>query len=644
MNKRFLKPICIYILVLCIFTNGCGHGGSNGLANNNEVLDEDIEAIIFGDVSFSLASDTVTILDKEYKNIWQYSISPNERYLITSEIRNHNQPNIYLYDLQKNTETQLSDNDYINYCCVVNDNGVWAYATYNSNNICEVSAKDKKTIKTNPVTNLVIDDINNLYLATKFNHTTTIQKIDYDEMVLRSLRVLSDLKVTKLFYLPTGRLLLQAFDSCLGKSKVYVYDVVGDNIKRILEDERYNSEILRDFSHTGFYIDCFENYSSCIYSYLELIEEAPSLALSDCNNFQGRLSWNISYKMEAFLRIYRKTKHEAIKKQLLKICNNILNNQNSNIGIKNSINTSETGWAAKKYSLDYNTLLNMLVADAKVLYPLLLMANTNDLLPENMINSIRLTAIELYNYYEDTYQNGHYKFRKGCAFWCDGIIMPWNQQNAFGLCCIELYKLTGDIKYKNRAIELAKAFKKEIVYSNDKIVWYYWPLPFYDGWNEEENLSVNTPSRKPTTSGYEDYSHAGINVKFITEVVSNFPDEVFSENDMKFLMNTANSMIDSNSFFSNLYIDSEAVQSYEDSYPIYGWSDLNSNINAKFNSYIESGNIFFDNEAALIYLSSSNLDEKINLDRYVFDNKLNNISVYKQVVDFDSYFFPKLEK
>ena len=631
----------IYVIIMLMLISGCGsHGSNNNFTNDFFALEtNNIESLIWGDGEFSLASETVTILGKEYNNIWQYGISSNKRYLITSEIRNHNQPNIFLYDLEKDTETQLSNNDYINYCCVVNDNGAWAYATYNSSNICEVSASNNMTIKTNPVTNLVLDETNNVYIVTKFKHLCSIQRIEYNEMSLHTLKVFDNLNVTKLYYISTGKLLLQAFENSLGKTKIFVYDVASNTVTKLINRSDFNSEIIRNYTPLQFNIDCFENYSSTIYSYLELIDESPSLALSDCNNFQGRLSWNISYKAEALLRLYKKTNHQALRYQLSRICSNLLNNQNYSLGLTETINAGRYGWAAKKYSLDKNTLLNLLVDDAKVLYPLLLMANTKDLIMTDSRDLIKQTAISIYDYYEDTYLNGHYYFKKGCSFWADGIVLPWNQQNAFGLCCIEMYKLTGDVKYKKRAIQLARAFKEELINVEDRLVWCYWPNSFYEGWSEDEKLSINTPSRLPSIKSCEDVSHAGINVKFIIEIVKNFPNEIFTNDDVNLLENTANSLIDKNSFFKDLYIESDAIQSYNDVFPVYGWADLNSNINSKITAYIESGNVFFDNEIALIYLAENNLNDDVILERMNFDYDLKLISSQSLTRNFNDYFF-----
>ena len=46
--------------------------------------------------------------------------------------------------------------------------------------------------------------------------------------------------------------------------------------------------------------------------------------------------------------------------------------------------------------------------------------------------------------------------KKGIPFWADGVWLPFNMQNMWGLCLIELYKATADNKYRFRALKLAE--------------------------------------------------------------------------------------------------------------------------------------------------------------------------------------------
>lgn len=63
---------------------------------------------------------------------YQYSISPNGRYLLYSKPGKFSAPDIYKYDLQEDVITQLTDNPSdIEYDLAVNSNGEYAYISYN---------------------------------------------------------------------------------------------------------------------------------------------------------------------------------------------------------------------------------------------------------------------------------------------------------------------------------------------------------------------------------------------------------------------------------------------------------------------------------------------------------------------------------
>jgi len=140
-------------------------------------------------------------------------------------------------------------------------------------------------------------------------------------------------------------------------------------------------------------------------------------------------------------------------------------------------------------------------------------------------------AEDAFRYYEEDWDpaSGCYRFRKGEAFWADGAVLPFNQQNAFGLCLIELFKATGNPIYRDRCAALARTFAKELELTEDgRTVWHYWPREYYGGWTEADGVSENTPVWEPTEDPpYEDASHASLNALFILEYHSFFGD-VFS--------------------------------------------------------------------------------------------------------------------
>ncbi len=95
----------------------------------------------------------------------------------------------------------------------------------------------------------------------------------------------------------------------------------------------------------------------------------------------------------------------------------------------------------------------------------------------------------------------------------DSFPLPLNQQNALGSVCVELYQITRDHQYKDRAAKLALFFKNRVRKTPDGA--YEW---FY------------RPPADATGGECEDISHASINVDFATRC--RWAHIVFNQKDM----------------------------------------------------------------------------------------------------------------
>ena len=354
----------------------------------------------------------------------------------------------------------------------------------------------------------------------------------------------------------------------------------------------------------------------------------------------GRMSWNQSYRLENIINLYKLTTNVNLKKQIEKIVEILLRLDNTYHNLDNVYN-SKFSYSSKKYSLDKSTPISLMVTDAQVYYSMLLAVNT---LEGSLINQYTLTLEEklsyLFDYYENNYDDSKkmYKFQYGTDFIFDGIILPFNQQNIFGLVLLELYKMTGEEKYKNRSFELAQKFKSEFVYSDNKLLWHYWPNEFYLGWNSDDNLSVNTLSRTQRDDVlFEDLSHASLNLKFILEFQNSFPNEIFLDSDIVKISNTIDGFIYDKEFSK---FTSGDIAYQEQNYrfiPSVSWGRLgNENLN-KF--YINLNPIFypdFDQQNWNKYLETIDktllYEENIKIENYRFDIDANIISV-----DVNSY-------
>lgn len=84
-------------------------------------------------------------------------------------------------------------------------------------------------------------------------------------------------------------------------------------------------------------------------------------------------------------------------------------------------------------------------------------------------------------------------------------------------------------KYLDRCNELLTTFVAEWTIENNRVLWHYWPLSYYAGW-EDDGRSVHTQSSSPSTDkAYEDASHAGISVRLICKYLEIIPDGILGD-------------------------------------------------------------------------------------------------------------------
>ena len=234
-------------------------------------------------------------------------------------------------------------------------------------------------------------------------------------------------------------------------------------------------------------------------------------------------------------------------------------------------------------------------------------------------------------------------------FHVDGVITPWNYDAAWGICLLELYTLTGNIKYKKRAADLARSFKSECIYTpRGRLIWFYWPQWFQRGWTADQNISIHTPEKAPYAYKlYEDSSHGGLNAKFIQRFYAAYPNEVFTAADMQALKKTAESLLVSGKYYRFLNADEPAYPypagyEYETSmYGAYGWNDLClPEMKQLYSNLFEPGGVFFDSSISFAYIfQDMQYDTSLRVYRTTYDRKLTVENVTNQVVKIDDYLF-----
>jgi len=315
---------------------------------------------------------------------------------------------------------------------------------------------------------------------------------------------------------------------------IYVLEILDESIYPLLETE--NDELLlkpgNNEGNDSVQVAVVRGsnndrylFNAYYYLYLYQLGEPFSVA----TDFLGRLSWNESKRIIAISELYKKTKDEALKKILLNSIDNILNSQNMYLNIDDEFNPP-CGWASKKYSLDKETPNSFIVNQGMIMYALLKACeDLGNSFPDEAKKQIINTGECLYNFFANYYDSVEYLYKrpKGAVHHSDGVWVPWNQQNIWVAVLNRLYNFTADEKYMNRSLEMMNSFLEEIELDSEKILWHYHTNRYYEGWSEEDNISVNKPYKDPEIpTHYEDVGHASLSVLTLLELKECIPFEI----------------------------------------------------------------------------------------------------------------------
>lgn len=643
------------------------------------------------------------IYDDSYYLLYERSNSSDNSHIIESRVYRHGQPDIFLIKNDAKgakIETKLTSGSAIHFSPVVNNRGDYAYAVSdisNSESVVVYNGATVEATKNKSLYNyLAISDSflvfgeNRFYDGANFIHAIKLPSFE-------TVKISVPFYVQKLSIIDKDRVLISAFDKKRLVNNLYSLDIVNKQIKPFILSD---NDVFYTRNHTNGDVLIYHVSNSMSPNLKLLFNAMKNCAwyqkgepFSIGNDFYGRISWNQTYRLEALTKLYRLTKDEGIKNEILDAIDNVLSVSNGEVNSSIADNFNhEHSYASRKYSIDKQTNLGFLVHDGRIYYAILFALNTIESIKSDKrlisaLKKVNERLSSLYEYYEAFYNSKErqYLFPKGSPFALDGIDLPYNMQNQFGLALIEAIKSyqfidshnckmrsvhipvpeipgssTSSIieelscykvnherqteKYKHRIFEIAKKFKDDFVYIDEKLIWHYFPSSYYKGWLKEQNKSINTPSRKEYNDTlYEDLSHAGINVKFILEFYSLFPEEVFTIDDIHRLRNTVDGFIIGGAF-SRFMSGDTAYQKPEYRFiPSYGWPALNySNLN-RF--YIRNNPMIhpdFDSQSWGKYLDAID-NERIGKENIVIKQEIYTADLVLKASDNVGYNFRTLK-
>ena len=314
------------------------------------------------------------------------------------------------------------------------------------------------------------------------------------------------------------------FDSNGNKQyNVYRIDGTSSVVNQILTEspDLVKFPIQKDKIADELTLDFYEIHDNDRYLFnaLELYCEGND-AFAYGNNFRGRQTWDVSYRIRGLWELYSKTHESVFKERLDDVIYGLLHATNQYTGITENDWNPSFLWSSKCYSVGYEPVA-LLVDDAEILSGLLLICNLGG--AEKYRSEIVKLSKKAFDYYEKYYSNGHYYLPKGMPMQFDGIVVPWNYQNAMAEVALGLYIETNEQKYLERCNDLLSAFMSEWTVEDNRIIWHYWPQTYYDGWSDD-GRSTHTPSSGVYNDvAYEDASHAGISVRLLARYYETIP-------------------------------------------------------------------------------------------------------------------------
>lgn len=244
------------------------------------------------------------------------------------------------------------------------------------------------------------------------------------------------------------------------------------------------------------------------------------------NNDNGRFSNDEAPALDAFVELYILTHDQRYLDTIYKIGTKILNNDDIARNLKDVHRGNKVlpGWSSTRYTHDKSRTI-FLMDDALILLPMLkahnILKNSSNrkYAPETWLSRAESEFQEVFipnwikvsdteGYFEDPYYTK------------DSLNMPMNQYAMVGLLCLELFKATGELSYRDYAIKTGNYLKKNLIkINNQSYVWYY-----------------KLPSTKYPGFYYDDFSHAQLIVRFVEGMYKS--NIIFDENDMKLLVGT----------------------------------------------------------------------------------------------------------
>ncbi len=263
--------------------------------------------------------------------------------------------------------------------------------------------------------------------------------------------------------------------------------------------------------------------------FFDQLDEKGGEWYKDANNELGHLAFREAYVLQSYLLMYETYRDTGYLDKFVDHADSVLKQRDSVRQVTDYRGLSLPAWRHTDPPDDSNPLIlggryyHVAVDTASIAYPFAWFAQL--IKCENRLYNYDLkadtyirAAAEAVAVHDDEWREsgagGYYIFRKDSPYWCDGVGVPFNQNLGMGRTLLKMYQITGETKYLDRVIRIARHFQNNLTLDTDRYVWNYWWGYGYNGWSDDQQISANTPSY----GGYkkfEDFRHGVVSADFI---------------------------------------------------------------------------------------------------------------------------------
>lgn len=303
------------------------------------------------------------------------------------------------------------------------------------------------------------------------------------------------------------------------------------------------------------------------------------------SNDSGRFSWDDAYALEGLCLNYERSFDKRYLDTFIELSKKILLSSDSARSIKDAHRNFQIlpGWSSKRYTKDSSYHI-FGVTNAMILYPIVWMYNIykekGDLNDKRFLTLTKLLEFAK-NEFKKIQENDYVYINDTIGYFHDpyyksiGIETPINQFCRVGAYSLELYKATGERKYKELARGVANLVKQNLIDTLSYAYWYYYPR-------------INTS----ISNTVEDLGHSILVIQFI--VVCYEQNLVFNFSDIKKLINLFNNQVYDGSKYFKEFLQGSQVSSDPFFSHYYLLSKYDRSISNQLNEWISRNSFDFN--------------------------------------------------